>query len=169
MRIFLSSISIIFLLSSCWPTSVSFKDQQFPEEWEKFLVITLQNNAANTPLNYSVQVSEDLKTGLQNNTRLMLAGDEKDAQIVIEGTIVNFSIQPIALQEGDDAAKNRMTISIDFTVHEKVPQENDNQFRISRFADYDSDQDYSSIESALLEEINSQIVQDVINKLSSNW
>lgn len=169
MRIALLSILIIFLLSSCWPVSVSFKDVQFPEEWEKFHVVTLQNNAANTPLNYSVLISEDLKTGLQNNTRLMLAGDQDDAQIVIEGNIVNFSIQPIALQQGDDAAKNRMTISVDFTVREKVPEEKDNQFRISRFADYDANEDYSSIESSLLEEINAQIVQDVINKLSSNW
>ena len=39
----------------------------------------------------------------------------------------------------------------------------------TRFIDYDSKSDLSSIETQLLEEINTQVVQDVINKLLSNW
>mgnify|MGYP003318299750 FL=1 len=39
----------------------------------------------------------------------------------------------------------------------------------TRFADYDSSTDLSSVENQLLDEINEQIVQDVINKLLSNW
>jgi hypothetical protein len=39
----------------------------------------------------------------------------------------------------------------------------------TRFADYDSNLDLSTVESQLLEEINKQIVQDVINKILSNW
>ena len=168
MRI-LTFFILIFICSSCWPVSVSFKDVQFPEEWEEFYVITFENTAANTPLSYAVLLSEDVKTGLQNNTRLMLSNGEEYAQLVIEGTISNFSIQPVALQEGDEAASNRVTVSVDFIVTEKVPEEKTKEFRISRFVDYSSDQDYASIENELLTEINEQIVQDVINKLSSNW
>jgi hypothetical protein len=39
----------------------------------------------------------------------------------------------------------------------------------TRFADYDSNLDLTTVESQLLEEINKQIVQDVINKILSNW
>ena len=39
----------------------------------------------------------------------------------------------------------------------------------ARFADYNSSSDISAIESNLLKEINKQIVQDLINKLLSNW
>ena len=39
----------------------------------------------------------------------------------------------------------------------------------TRFADYDASQQLSDVESQLLELINQQIVQDVINKLRSNW
>ena len=39
----------------------------------------------------------------------------------------------------------------------------------TRFVDYDSNTDLTSIESQLLEEIDQQIVQDIINKLLSNW
>jgi hypothetical protein len=39
----------------------------------------------------------------------------------------------------------------------------------TRFVDYDSNTDLASAESALLDQINEQIVQDVINKLLANW
>lgn len=39
----------------------------------------------------------------------------------------------------------------------------------TRFSDFDANQDISSVESELLRDINSQIVQDVINQLLSNW
>ena len=39
----------------------------------------------------------------------------------------------------------------------------------TRFADFDATSDFTSAESELIDEINKQIVQDVINKLFSNW
>jgi hypothetical protein len=39
----------------------------------------------------------------------------------------------------------------------------------TRFVDFDSNTDLATVERTLLEEINTQIVQDVINKLLSNW
>ena len=39
----------------------------------------------------------------------------------------------------------------------------------TRFIDYDSNTDLGIVENQLLEEVNDQIVQDVINKLLSNW
>jgi hypothetical protein len=39
----------------------------------------------------------------------------------------------------------------------------------TRFVDYDAKTDIASVESTLLEEVTTQVVQDVINKLLSNW
>jgi hypothetical protein len=94
----------------------------------------------------------------------------------IEGTITSYSITPIALQAGDVAARNRLTISTNYTIFINVePLENEpiseNKMTLTstRFADYDSNLDLSAVENQLLEEINKQIVQDVINKILSNW
>ena len=39
----------IFLLSSCWPSSIGFRDSgSMPEEWESFTVEMIENNAAKT-------------------------------------------------------------------------------------------------------------------------
>ena len=43
------------------------------------------------------------------------------------------------------------------------------EFTSSRFADYESNEQLVDVETRLLEAINQQVVQDVVNKLLSNW
>ena len=117
----------------------------------------------------SIDLTEQIKDGIQNNTRLQLNTQTNKAEIIIEGSVNNYNLSPIALQEGDNAAKNRLTISTQFTIFIQKPEESIMKLTSTRFADYDSNSDLSSVENQLLEEINEQIVQDVINKLLSNW
>ena len=89
MRLIFASILLISL-SSCWPTSISFKDSNMPPEWQEFYVVTLDNKAANSPLSYSVDLSEAVKDGIQNRTKLNLANAADDAQIEIEERFVEI-------------------------------------------------------------------------------
>ena len=168
MRILILFIGL-FLLSSCWPTRIGFQDVSFPDEWKVFSVKTFENNAPNTPLSYAATLSENVKDAIQNNTSLNLSGDPKDAELEIEGVINNYSITPVALQDGDQAAKNRLSVSATFTIFIKAPEEDEMTVNSNRFVDYDADTDLSVVESTLLEEVNTQIVQDIINQLFSNW
>ena len=113
----LISILLIGLLASCWPTSVSFKDAgSMDPRWQKFTVKTLENNAPNANLSFPAQLTEAIKDGIQNNTRLKLSNNLDSSQVNIEGTITSYSITPIALQAGDVAARNRLTISTNYTI-----------------------------------------------------
>jgi hypothetical protein len=163
-------IFVFFLLTSCWPYSISLKDTgSMPPEWKTFSVKTLENNAANAPLNLAPKLSEDLKDGIQNNTRLLLNTKTGLGEVNIEGVITNYSLIPVALQQGDNAAKNRLTITAQFTIFISKPKEQTMKLTSSRFLDYDSNTDLASVEQNLMSQINEQIVQDVINKLLSNW
>lgn len=167
---FILSLLVFLSLSSCWPTSVSFMDKgSMPEEWKNFSIKTLENNAPNAPLSYAALLSEDLKDGIQNNTKLKLNTTPNSGEVIIEGMVTNYSVSPIAIQAGDEAAQNRLTISTSYTIYIKAPKEEEMKLTSTRFADYDSNSDLSSVESSLITEINKQIVQDVINKLLSNW
>lgn len=166
---FLTIISLFFVLTSCWPTSVSFVDGSMPPEWKTFHVDNLENNAPNTPLSYSTTLSESIRDGVQNNTSLLINSDADKAEVNITGTISSYTITPVALQEGDNAAKNRLTVSVQFEIFISKPEEDEMTLTSSRFVDYDVSTDISIVETELLAEVNEQIVQDVINKLMSNW
>jgi len=140
-----------------------------PEEWKTFSVKTLDNNAPNTPISYAAQLSEKLKDGIQNNTRLLLDPETGKGEIYLEGVISSYSVTPVAIQEGDNSAKNRLTVSVQFTIFVSAPEEDKIMLTSTRFVDYDSNVDLATQESSLLEEVSTQIVQDVINKLLSNW
>jgi hypothetical protein len=140
-----------------------------PEEWKNFHVQTLQNNASTCPISYAATISEALKDGIQNNTRLGLATKLIDAQVQLSGEITAYTINPIAIQNGDNAAKNRLAITIQFIMLTTSPKETETKFTISRFADFEASTNFSSVENQLLTTINEQITQDVINKLMSNW
>jgi hypothetical protein len=143
--------------------------------WQKFSITTIENNAPNASLSYPATLTEDLKSGIQNNTRLKLESNKDASQVQLEGTVIGYNVSPAAIQQGEAAAKSRLTISVKFTIiinvppkEGEIPQE-DMQLVATRFADFPSNQDLSSVEASLTEEINKQIVQDVINKLMSNW
>jgi len=169
MKLIIAFLTII-LLTSCWPKSVSFVDTGgMPDEWKFFYLNTLKNIAPNAPISYSAVLSDAVKDGIQNGSRLKLATDAKDAQIEIDGTITSYSITPIALVEGDNATKNRLTISVKFNFFINDPEDDEMTLVSTRFFDYDASADLASQESVFLDEINAQIVQDVTSKLLSNW
>ena len=166
----LGLLLVLLSLTSCWPSSVSFVDKGgMPPEWKSFSLITLTNNAPNAPLSYAANLSEQIKDGIQNNTRLALNPETGKGEVVIEGSINGYSVLPVAMQEGDNAAKNRLTVSVLFTISVSAPNEEMMTLNATRFIDYDSNTDLANEENALLEEISKQIIQDVINKLYSNW
>lgn len=158
------------LLSSCWPTSVSFKDKgSMPESWKTFSIKTLEITAANCPLSYSASLTEKLKDGVQNNTRLALNTSLGKGEVNIEGIISSYNVMPLAIQGNDNASQNRLTISVQFSIFVSEPKEDIINLTATRFADFSAATNLSTVESQLVDEISEQIVQDVINKLLSNW
>jgi len=160
----------IAFLTACWPTSVSFQDGSVPPEWKRFMVQTLESNAANAPISYAPNLTEDLKDAIQNRVGLKLvASEENDPQVNVAGIIQSYTITPLSLQDNTAEIQNRLTIRATFEIFISEPEEEVMELNISRFADFDAGEDVGSIQDQLLEEINDQIIQDVLNKLLSNW
>ena len=159
----------VFLLVSCWPSSIGFRDSgSMPEEWKSFSVEMIENNAPNCPLSYGPVLTEILKDAIQNNTRLTLNTDD-EGEVILTGRISEYNVAPIAIQANDDATQNRLTIRIQFEMIISSPEKQNVKFSSTRFADFDSNVNLASVESQLIDDINEQVSQDVINKLLSNW
>lgn len=156
-------------VSSCWPVRMGFVDDSMPEEWVDFYITPLELNAATAPANYNATLTETLRSGVQNNTRLKMLTDITDADVQISGTVSSYNTTPQAITEGDNAQKNRLTVSVNFTIITPTKGLEKMQLTSTRFADYDASQQLSDVETQLLDQINQQIVQDLINKLRSNW
>lgn len=164
------AVLLLLLLGGCYPTSLSFRDGSVPPEWKRFMVAQLENKASNAPISYSTNLAEEIKDGIQNRVGLTLVTNEsEDPQVTVTGSVDSYSIMPLSLQDNSAQVKNRLTVRASFEIFISAPKENVMKLNVARFADFDASQDVGSIQTQLLEEINEQIVQDVLNKLLSNW
>ncbi len=107
---------------------------------------------------------KDIFTSQTNLGIVSTSGD-----LNFEGEIVNYITSPVAIQSNDQAALNRLaiTVSVKFTNAKDEKQNFETTF--SRYADYSSAQSLSDVQESLIEEINKQLVQDVFNKAMINW
>lgn len=162
----LSILSFSFIMHSC-KVSYSFTGAAIPENLKTFSVKPFQNNAANAPAPYGQQFSESLKDRILSQTKLSLQNNNSD--IIFEGRITAYLVQPIAIQNNETAAQNRLSITVQVSyVNTKDPKKN-YESSFTRFSDYDATQSLSAIESQLLEEINSQLTLDIFNKSFNDW
>jgi outer membrane lipopolysaccharide assembly protein LptE/RlpB len=161
---------LVLLLGSCWPSSFSFKDKGgMPEEWKTFSLKTLEIEAATCPLNFAPLLSEKMKDGVQNNTPLLLNTTFGNGEVNIDGKITQYNVQPLAIQGNDNASQNRLTMTVQMNISIKKPKEEQWTLTSTRFADFNAGTNLSEVENKLFEDISVQMVQDLINKLLSNW
>ena len=157
-------------LSACWPSSFSFRDKGgMPEEWKTFTLKTLELDAATCPLNFAALLSEKMKDGVQNNTPLLLNTTYGKGEVNMEGKITQYSVMPLAVQGNNNASQNRLTMSVSLSFNITKPKEEQWTLTTTRFADFNSGTNLSEVENKLFEDISEQMVQDLINKLLSNW
>ena len=154
---------LIIGLQGC--VSYSFVDGSINAE--TFSVSNFEEQAANSPAGYGGQFTDYLKDFMIGRTKLKLK--DLDSDIKISGVIKNYNTTPVALQNDETAALNRLTITIKVTVINTVNDKESFEQNFTQFSDYSSAQDLSAVETELLEDINSKIAQDIVNKLSSNW
>lgn len=117
--------------------------------------------------NLSQQFTEALKDILIRQSSLSLIN--KNGDLAFEGTITEFNVKPVSIQANETASLNRLTISVKVKyVNAKQPEQNFER-TFTRFSDFDSSKDFAQVETQLVEDVNSQLVQDIFNAALSNW
>ncbi len=119
-----------------------------------------------TPLSAQV-FTETLRDLLLAQTPLKLAREDGDVQFA--GAIIGYDVQPVSIQADETAALNRLTMTVSVAYVNTLDPKKSMETSISRFADYSSGQDLSSVEEQLVLEIGRQIAQDVFDRTLGSW
>ncbi|MCI1752377.1 MAG: LPS assembly lipoprotein LptE [Flavobacteriales bacterium] len=112
-------------------------------------------------------ITEEMRDLLQSQTPLTMI--RTDGDIAYTGAIAGYDVQPVAIQANETAALNRLTITVSLHYANKLEPKADADLSVSRFADYPSDQDLSSVEDGLVREIGKQLAQDIFDRTLGNW
>ncbi len=173
MRIFSSVMVLavmIFWLSGCG--IYSFRGGQV--DAESITINDFQNESGGGPPDLAQSFSNKIKDYYQRNTNLALV--PSGGELLIEGVITGYRLTPVSPQAssneryGDLSALTRLTITIQVTYINENNDEFDFENRsFSFYSDFDSDENLTSIENTLIEEIYDQIILDIFNASVANW
>ena len=156
----------ILAFSSC-KVNYSFTGASVSPDVKTVSIQYFRNNASLAKATLSQSLTEALKDIFTSQTSLGIVS--KDGDLNFEGEITNYATAPVALQSNDQAALNRLTITVNvrFTNIKDPKQKFETSF--SRYADYSSSKSLTSVEDELIRQINDQLVQDIFNKAMINW
>ena len=116
----------------------------------------------------SNQLTEALQEKFRRLTRLELVDEEGDLEVV--GTVVGYDVRATAITASEQAAQNRLTVSVKVSfTNRKYPEESFPDKSFSAYADFDAMQTLDAVEATLCEEIVEKLCEDIFNGTVANW
>ncbi|MGB1041529.1 MAG: LptE family protein [Flavobacteriales bacterium] len=159
-------ICSLMTLASC-KINYNVTGPPIPDNIKTFSIDQFTNQATLGPSTIGFTFTESLRELFQSQTKLELVSSDGD--LSYEGTIVNYTIQPIAIQGDQTASQNRLTISIKVNFINKHDDKKNFDKTFSRFADYPSSSDVGQLQDELITEIFDQLTQDIYDKTLGDW
>lgn len=132
--------------------------------------ISIQFFRNNAPLNnplLSQVFTEKLKDKFNRETKLKLIDDNGDMQL--SGSITDYAVSPVAIQQNVTAARNRLTITMQVKFSNKTNPRFDFDKSFTNFEDFDANVSLASVEGDLVNTICDKIVLQIFNEAVINW
>lgn len=161
------ALSAFLLLSLSGCGVYSFTGASIPPEAETISILTFPNNADLVQPTLSQDFTNALREKFSSQTSLIQV--DRNGDLHIEGEITGYSTRPQAIQGDEQAALNRLTITVKVRYFNSFDEDKNFESTFSRFADYPSSQNLSAVEEGLITEINDALVEDIFNKAVVNW
>ena len=160
-------IIILALALICQACGIySFSGASIPAEAKTVSVDYFPNHAQLVNPMLSNNLTNALRDAMTNQTTLDMV--ESGGDLAFEGEITDYRTTPVAIT-GQTAAMNRLTITVKVRFSNRIDDTKDFEQSFSRYEDYPSDQELTSVQESLTSSIIEQLVEDIFNKALVNW
>ena len=159
-------IMLLLLAAGC-RMSISLTGGTIDPRAKTVEITTFRNNASLVNPSLSQSFTTALKDKIQGQTPLTIVSTQGD--YAIEGEITGYTVSPVDIQGNDTPAMNRLTVTVKVRFTNKFDEAQNFEQSFSRYADYSSSRNLSSVENSLVEEINEALTDDIFNKAFVNW
>jgi hypothetical protein len=132
--------------------------------------ITVNNftlQTAGGPTNLALNFNERLKEYYQRYTSLKVVPNNGD--LVLDGTITNYDLIAVAPTASDQAALNRLQITVQARFVNNKDETKNFEQSFSFYQDFPQNQTLTQNEARLVPKILDQLVLDIFNKTAADW
>jgi hypothetical protein len=147
--------------------SYSFTGASVSPDVKTVSIQYFKNNASLAKPTLSQSLTEALKDIFTSQTSLAIVS--RDGDLNFEGEIINYGTAPVALQSNDQAARTRLTITVNVRFTNAKDEKQKFEATFSHYANFPNTQTLASAEDELIRQINDQLVQDIFNRAMINW
>lgn len=158
-------VPVLLLFSGCY----SFKDVSIPPDVRTFHIDLITNKARYVNPQLSPQITDKLRQKIVGQTRLSPVQD--NAHYEISGTITDYSVTTSGISN-QQASINRLNVGIEVELRNTVnPNDPKTNFKaqVSRNFDFNANLSLSQAEPQLNEDIIKNMVDEMFNRIFSNW
>jgi len=168
----ISILSLIVLLNSCGLKINYNLSGASVGTAENFQVNFFQNLADQSPGSIiEPGLDRDFTIALQdvilNQTSLSLTNSGGD--LIYEGEIVEYRVQPMTATAAQTAAQNRLKVTVNVRFYNKTKEDSDFENRFSFFYDFPANSLLESVKSQAHEVIFERLTQDIFNASLADW
>ncbi len=160
--------SLLLFTFSCSTCKYGFRDTSpIPEEVKTFRVNPLENRATYVNTQLAPQLTEKLKQKIINTTRLKQTNND-DAHYDISGYVSQYFTTTVGITN-NEAGTNRLTVGFHLIFKNTLDDKKSQEADITRSFDFPATQTLAQAEAVLTTDIIRNIVDEIFNKIFSNW
>ncbi|MXV39273.1 hypothetical protein GO491_11400 [Flavobacteriaceae bacterium Ap0902] len=157
-------VILLLSLSSCY----SFTGSSLDPRIESIKIDNFINYASFQLPNYAQEFTNDLQLRFDQRTSLNLT-NSNDADIFIDGEIVDFYETPVNITSGDRASQNRLTIKVRVNYVNNIQEEKSFSRTFSHYLEYDSSLTLNQVAANLTPDINAVIIDQIFTAIVADW
>jgi outer membrane lipopolysaccharide assembly protein LptE/RlpB len=145
----------------------SFKDVSIPPEVKTVRVQYIKNKARYVNPQLSPQLTERFRLKINNQTRLTNVQSE-DADYDIDGYVSDYSVTTSGVSN-QQASINRLTVTVHLILKDRKDDKRSFEADVSRNFDFSASLSLNQAEAQLGDVIVRNMVDEMFNRIFSNW
>lgn len=164
---YISSFILIVIVFAACKVTYKFNDASIDPKVKTIKLGFIDNKASYVNPQLSPKLNDKLQQKITNQTKLTRVTSD-DAHYVISGSIVTYNGTQTVGVSNRQASTNRLTVTIRIKFR-KTLDNTDEEFDVSRSFDYSANLSFNTAEAQLLDEVVRNMVDEIFNRLFSNW
>jgi hypothetical protein len=128
----------------------------------------LENHARNVLPILSPSLTDKIRNRILSQTGLA-PQNSGTTDYDLSGSITAYEVTVSGVQNTQQVSQNRLTISVEIVFKNRINTKADFTQTFSRFADFPASQSLQAVETRLIDDIGTQLADDIFNKAFVNW
>jgi len=128
----------------------------------------LENRARNIVPSLAPSLTDKIRNRILSQTGLT-PQNSGVTDYDVSGNITAYELTVSGVQNTQEASQNRLTISVEIVFKNRLNEKAGFTQTFARFADFPASQSIQAVETRLIDDIGTQLADDIFNKAFVNW